>query len=64
MPSWLPVAKLPDAIVFASGRVPMGQMVRTGLVLNLVGAALVSTLMYLLVLPILGATSAPPARAQ
>jgi sodium-dependent dicarboxylate transporter 2/3/5 len=59
----LPVATPPNAIVFASGRVRMGQMVRTGLVLNFVGVLVVSALMYLLVLPILGATATPPAWA-
>ena len=37
----LPVATPPNAIVFGSGRVPMGQMIRTGLVLNLVGVVLI-----------------------
>ena len=40
----LPVATPPNAIVFGSGRVTMGAMARTGFVLNLLGAAVVTGL--------------------
>lgn len=48
----LPVATPPNAIVFASRQFTIGQMARTGLVLNLLGALIVSSLSYLL-LPVL-----------
>ncbi len=38
----LPVATPPNAVVFASGRIPAPAMARVGLVLNLVGVVLVS----------------------
>lgn len=38
----LPVSTPPNAIVFGSGRVTMGQMVRNGFVLNLLGIVLVT----------------------
>jgi sodium-dependent dicarboxylate transporter 2/3/5 len=44
----LPVATPPNAIVFASRQITIGQMARTGLVLNLLGAVIISTLSYLL----------------
>ena len=44
----LPVATPPNAIVFASRQITIGQMARTGLVLNLLGAMIISTLSYLL----------------
>lgn len=50
----LPVATPPNAIVFGSGHVEMGRMVRTGLILNLVGVLLVTAVIYFLVRPILG----------
>jgi sodium-dependent dicarboxylate transporter 2/3/5 len=44
----MPVATPPNAIVFGSGRVRIPEMARTGLVLNLIGA-LVITMVFLLV---------------
>jgi sodium-dependent dicarboxylate transporter 2/3/5 len=44
----LPVATPPNAIVFASRQITIGQMARTGLVLNLLGAIIISVLSYLL----------------
>jgi solute carrier family 13 (sodium-dependent dicarboxylate transporter), member 2/3/5 len=44
----LPVATPPNAIVFASRQITIGQMAKTGFVLNIVGAIIVSTLSYLL----------------
>ena len=44
----LPVATPPNAIVFSSRQVTIGQMAKTGLVLNLIGALIVSSLSYLL----------------
>lgn len=41
----LPVATPPNAVVFSSGRVSIGQMVRAGLVLEIVAVVLVSVLM-------------------
>ncbi|MGD8452625.1 MAG: SLC13 family permease [Phycisphaerae bacterium] len=50
----LPVATPPNAIVFGSGQVEMGRMVRTGLILNLIGVVLVTAVIYFLVQPVLG----------
>jgi sodium-dependent dicarboxylate transporter 2/3/5 len=47
----LPVATPPNAIVFASGSIPMPAMVRIGIIMNLVGVALVTLIMYLLAIP-------------
>lgn len=46
----LPVATPPNAIVFASGHIRMGQMVKAGIILNLVGIALI-TLIFLFLGP-------------
>jgi sodium-dependent dicarboxylate transporter 2/3/5 len=50
----LPVATPPNAIAFGSGYITMGQMIRNGLVLNLVGILLVLAMMTFLAGPILG----------
>jgi solute carrier family 13 (sodium-dependent dicarboxylate transporter), member 2/3/5 len=42
----LPVATPPNAIVFSSSRISMLQIARTGLILNLVGAVVITLLMY------------------
>ncbi|MFZ8927954.1 MAG: SLC13/DASS family transporter [Gammaproteobacteria bacterium] len=44
----LPVATPPNAIVFASRQITIAQMAKTGFVLNIIGALVVSTLSYLL----------------
>jgi sodium-dependent dicarboxylate transporter 2/3/5 len=44
----LPVATAPNAIVIASGRVQVVDMVREGIGLNLMGALLISSLLYFL----------------
>ncbi|MCC9166106.1 SLC13 family permease [Pontibacter harenae] len=43
----LPVATPPNAIVYGSKQIPIGSMVRTGLVLNLVGAAVITVFIAL-----------------
>ncbi|MCG3178348.1 MAG: Sodium-dependent dicarboxylate transporter SdcS [Phycisphaerae bacterium] len=50
----LPVATPPNAIVFGSGRIPMSRMVRSGLIINLIGVLLVAAAFFLLAAPILG----------
>jgi sodium-dependent dicarboxylate transporter 2/3/5 len=50
----LPVATPPNAIVFGSGRVSMSRMVRTGIILNLIGVVLIAALVYLWAIPWLG----------
>ncbi len=50
----MPVATPPNAIVFGSGHVEMGRMVRSGIIINLVGVVLVTATFYLVVCPILG----------
>jgi sodium-dependent dicarboxylate transporter 2/3/5 len=44
----LPVATPPNAIVFGSGEVKMGDMMRAGIVMNLAGVVLITTLIYIL----------------
>ena len=44
----LPVATPPNAVIFATGRVPMREMIRHGLIINLLGVLLVSLCCYLL----------------
>lgn len=60
----MPVATPPNAIVFASGHVKMSDMVRTGIVLNLVCAVVVAVGVYFYALPFLGASVEMPAWAQ
>jgi solute carrier family 13 (sodium-dependent dicarboxylate transporter), member 2/3/5 len=45
----LPVATPPNAIVFSTGRVPMRNMLREGLALDLIGAALITVVCLMLV---------------
>jgi len=52
----LPVATPPNAIVFGGGHITVPQMARTGFLLNLVGVLLVTTLTYLIAVPIFGIT--------
>jgi sodium-dependent dicarboxylate transporter 2/3/5 len=44
----MPVATPPNAIVFGSGRLSVGEMARVGIVLNLVGALVIATVVYTL----------------
>jgi len=55
----LPVATPPNAIVFGSGCIRMGRMVRTGIILNLVGVLLVTGTFYLIARPLLGIDAGP-----
>jgi sodium-dependent dicarboxylate transporter 2/3/5 len=50
----MPVATPPNAIVFGSNYVRIADMARIGLVLNLIGIVLITTLMYLVIIPVLG----------
>ena len=50
----LPIATPPNAIVFSSGRITMGQMMKYGILLNLVGVLLVTLVSFLLLKPIAG----------
>lgn len=42
----MPVATPPNAIVFGSGRITIGLMARTGLLINLIGAVIIMLMMY------------------
>ena len=48
----LPVATPPNAIVFGSGEIKMADMMKAGLILNLIGVVLITGLMYILGLSI------------
>jgi sodium-dependent dicarboxylate transporter 2/3/5 len=50
----LPIATPPNAIAFATGRVRMATMARYGLILNLIGVALVSATTFWIIMPQLG----------
>ncbi len=50
----LPVATPPNAIVFASGRISMGRMVKCGIVVNLAGIVLVTAVFWFWVTWVLG----------
>ena len=61
----MPVATPPNAIVFGSGYVEMGRMVKTGLILHLVGIVVVTGTFYFIACPLLGIDRvATPAWAQ
>ncbi|MCA9069077.1 MAG: anion permease, partial [Planctomycetaceae bacterium] len=47
----LPIATPPNAIVFGSNRISMGQMVRAGVVLNLLGVVVITLATFLLIVP-------------
>ena len=50
----LPIATPPNAIVFGSGRVRMGDMARYGIALNLLGVLLITAATYLFIIPQFG----------
>lgn len=50
----LPIATPPNAIVFGSGRINVRQMVRYGVLLNLVGIPLLTAATWLLIRPLMG----------
>ncbi|WP_205326207.1 DASS family sodium-coupled anion symporter [Glycomyces sp. YM15] len=49
-----PVGTPPNAIVFGSGHVTIGQMVRAGIWLNLIGVVLITAAVYLIAAPVFG----------
>lgn len=44
----LPVATPPNAVVFGTNRISIGQMARTGIILNIIGVILVTAVVYFL----------------
>ena len=51
----LPVATAPNAVVFGSGKIPIGDMARAGFWINIVGAVVIALFSLLWSLPFLGA---------
>jgi sodium-dependent dicarboxylate transporter 2/3/5 len=45
----LPVATPPNAIVFGSDRISIPQMVRAGIILNLIGVVIVTAVCYFVI---------------
>ena len=45
----LPVATAPNVIMFSTGRIPISRMVREGVVLNFIGAAIISLVCYMII---------------
>ena len=56
----LPIATPPNAIVFASGRVSLLQMGRTGFLLNLITVLFVTAFIYFWVVPVMGISLTEP----
>ena len=52
----LPVATPPNAVAYGSGYIQMGDMVKTGLWLNLVGVGLITAAVLLIGVPVFGMT--------
>lgn len=52
----LPVATPPNAVIFGSGYIRIGDMAKAGVVINFIGALLVTLLVYFLALPIFDIT--------
>ncbi|NNV09982.1 SLC13 family permease, partial [Geobacillus sp. MMMUD3] len=50
----LPVATPPNAVAYGSGYVTIGQMVKGGIWLNLVGIVLITATVFLLAVPVFG----------
>jgi sodium-dependent dicarboxylate transporter 2/3/5 len=50
----LPIATPPNAIIFSSGEVEIRDMVRAGLILNLIGVLVIATLFFLVSSRLLG----------
>jgi len=50
----LPIATPPNAIVFGSGRIQVGEMVRYGILLNLAGVPILTAGTYLFIKPLMG----------
>lgn len=55
----LPVATPPNAIIFGSGYLRIPDMVRVGLFLNLIGAIIITLLVYFLAIPIFNINALP-----
>ncbi len=50
----LPVATPPNAVAFGSGYVKIGEMIKGGVFLNLIGIVLITITVYLLAIPVFG----------
>ncbi|KPK91641.1 hypothetical protein AMJ80_07195 [bacterium SM23_31] len=49
----LPVATPPNAIIFGSGRIEMMQMAKTGFLINIIGAVVITLAIYFIAVPLL-----------
>ncbi len=50
----LPVATPPNAIVFSSGRIKMADMAKAGILINIIGALVITAAIFLIAVPLLG----------
>ncbi|MCK4941042.1 anion permease [candidate division WOR-3 bacterium] len=55
----LPVATPPNAIIFGSGYLRIPDMARVGFFLNIIGAIIITLVVYFLVIPILKINTLP-----
>ena len=56
----LPIATPPNAIVFGSGHIQMGEMARYGFAVNLMGVVLITIFTFLVIVPLYGISLSTP----
>ena len=53
----LPVATPPNAIAYGSGHVKIGDMIKGGIWLNIIGTVLITLTVYFIAIPVFGLTA-------